>query len=65
MDNEDAKILKRHKELYDALQKCTDIDKYNLLWREYAMLDIKVARITNNDNAQKMRCEFENQFVTI
>ena len=64
-ENMEKRILERHKFLYDELQKCTDIDTYNKLWKEFAELDMKVARIKNDDNALKSRCEIENQYVIV
>jgi len=62
---DDSEILKRHKELYNALQKCTDLETYNAIWKEFAELDVKVARITNCDNALLSRCSIENQYMVV
>lgn len=59
------RLIERHKFLYNKLQHCTDIDEYNKLWKEYAELDIKVARITNKDLALKSRCEVENNYMVV
>ena len=64
-DSAEKRILERHKFLYDELQKCTDIDTYNKLWKEFAELDMKVARIKSDDNALRSRCEIENQYVIV
>lgn len=64
-ENVEKRILERHKFLYDELQKCTDIDTYNKLWKEFAELDMKVARIKSDDNALRSRCEVENQYTII
>lgn len=64
-DRNNKRIIERHRFLYNELQHCTDIDTYNRLWKEYAELDIKVARITNKDLALKSRCEVENSFMVV
>lgn len=58
----DKKIIKRHSQLYEMLQVCENIEEYEKMWREYAELDVKVARIVNNDIAQRKRNEYESQF---
>lgn len=58
----DSQVIKRHKELYELLQKCTDLETYNKLWKEFADLDVKYERIINNDNALRSRVEVLNQY---
>ena len=58
----DEEIIKRHKDLYDQLQYCNSVEKYNEIWREYAQLDMKVARMNLDDNSAMQRLEYENKF---
>lgn len=58
----DKKMLERHSELYERLLKCTDVNEYKEIYREYAELDMKVARLQLNDKSAIMRCEYENNF---
>lgn len=64
-NNSEKRILERHSYLYKELQHCTDVETYNKLWKEFAELDVKVARITNKDLALKSRCEMENQYIVV
>lgn len=61
-ERNDKRILERHSYLYKELQHCKDIETYNKIWKEFAELDVKVARIKNNDVASRLRCEMENQY---
>lgn len=61
-ENVEKRILERHSYLYKELEHCTDVNKYKELWKEYAELDMKVARIKNDDLNARSRCEFENQY---
>lgn len=62
---DDSQVIKRHRELYELLQKCTDLETYNELWKEFADLDVKYARITNKDSALLSRCSIENQYIVV
>lgn len=64
-EKDNRKILERHQYLYKELQHCKDVESYNKLWKEFAELDMKVARIKNKDLALKSRCEIENQYVVV
>ena len=64
-EKDNRKILERHQYLYKELQHCKDVESYNKLWKEFAELDMKVARIKNKDLALKSRCEIENQYMVV
>lgn len=61
-DEHDKQILKRCDEIYDELQKCTDVNIYQQLCKEYAIVSMKAARIRNRDDNAKARCVVENQY---
>ena len=65
LTKEDRELIKKHKELYERLLVCTDLDLFKDLSKEYADLDYKVERILNRDKAGIMRSAYESQFSII
>ena len=61
----DRELIKKHKELYERLLVCTDLELFKDLSKEYAELDYKVERILNRDKAGIMRSAYESQFSII
>lgn len=64
-DEHDKQILKHCDEIYKEMQNCTDINIYQQLCKEYAIISMKAARIRNCDDNAKARCVVENQYQRI
>ena len=62
LTKQDKALIKRHKELYERILECTDLDLYKDLTKEYADLDYKVERLLNRDKAAIMRSAYESSF---
>lgn len=58
----DRTLIERHDALYLEILHCTDIEEYKRLNREYAALDMKVARLKNKDKTSLNRCALENSY---
>ena len=61
-DEHDKKILKQCDDIYADLQKCTNVEMYQRLCAEYAVISMKAERIRNRDDNAKARCVAENQY---
>lgn len=58
----DKAVVDEHKRLYEMLANCADVDEFSRLYKRYAELDVKVARITNRDANALERCMYENSY---
>lgn len=58
----DKAVLDEHKRLYEMLASCADVDEFSRIYKRYAELDVKVARITNRDTNAIERCMYENSY---
>lgn len=61
-DAHEKQILKRCDEIYKDLQECTDVEMYQQLCAEYAVVSMKAERIRNRDENAKSRCVAENMY---
>lgn len=61
-DEHDRQILKRCDEIYKDLQECTNVEMYQQLCAEYAVVSMKAERIRNRDENAKFRCVAENMY---
>lgn len=61
-DEHERYIIKRCEEVYKALQECKDVDVYQKLCAEYAVLSMKAERILNRNDNAKARCIAETQY---
>lgn len=61
-DEHEKLILKHCDEIYKELQECTDVETYQRLCKEYAVVSMKAERIRNRDDNAKMRCVAESKF---
>ena len=61
-DEHDRQILKRCDEIYKDLQECTNVEMYQQLCAEYAVVSMKAERIRNRDDNAKSRCVAENMY---
>ena len=65
IDDNEKQILNRYDYIYNELQKCTNVEEYQQLCKEYAVISMKAARLRNHDDNAKMRCVAENQYYRI
>ena len=61
-DAHEKQILKRCDEIYKDLQECTNVEMYQQLCAEYAVVSMKAERIRNRDENAKSRCVAENMY---
>ena len=61
-DEHEREILKQCDDIYAELQKCTNVEMYQRLCKEYAVVSMKAERIRNRDDNAKARCVAENQY---
>lgn len=64
-DEHERQIVKRCEEIYKEMQVCKDIELYQKLCAEYAVISMKAERILNRDDNAKARCVAENRYQRI
>ena len=64
-DAHEKQILKQCDDIYAEMQKCTDVETYQRLCSEYAVISMKAERIRNRDDNAKSRCVEENRYQRI
>ena len=62
MSAADKAVIEEHKELYEKLTSCTDLDEFSRIYKRYAELDVKVARLTSNDDCAVEGCKYESRY---